>query len=561
VLSSTAFVLIVGSEAAHAQPSPVRGGTPDNSSPASSPSPASVAQLATAPADSSNAGTPSSNSSARTNSSILSFPTAPEFEWDASVLFSESYVTNAVGAPGASQADYLSNLGFASDLHEHSRRIVLDANYNFLANFYAKGTYPTQISNNLLALGDADVIPEYLDVNLRAFAAPVVTSNFGALTAGDRVIPGAYSNSYGYFATPDLKFNLGDFATWKTMPSYGQVFFTTPPGTPAANTIPNVFIPTNTTLRSLTEQISSGTDFERLNWKLTGVFSETDRSQGLLSEKSGIADGAYAINYEWSLLATAGYDAITNTIPLTQNVSGPVALGGIGLKLGPDFSFQAEAGERYDHLSVVGNLRYNITPTSLITASVDDYVQTPEGQLLNNLTGLTALSNGTLTSANDVLGNGTVSPLSSFSVQSPDYTALTNFVSRFQVASASLIEDFGRTHATISMFGVRQTYLSPGFTGPPTTNSWSVQLLASRNITPLLTGTLGGGYIYNQEFGAHVSTVSAQGELNYSLSRATNVFLSMNYNNRLSSSSLLVISPFGGNVADFMATLGIRHKL
>jgi uncharacterized protein (PEP-CTERM system associated) len=561
-LSSAAFVLFAGSGVAHAQTPPRQEQTRDNTSPAGPANSASVAQLTPAPASSPTSQTPPTISGARTNSPANPAPIAPEFQFNARALFSESYVTNASGYPGASRQDYLSTLGFDSDLHEHSRRISLDATYDFFADFYARGTYPTQINNNLLALGNVDVIPEYLDLNLRAFASPVVTSNFGALTAGDRVIPGAYSNSYGYFATPDLKFRLGNFATSQTMPSYGQVFFTTPPGTPAANINPNFFaIPTDTTLRSLTEQISSGTDFERLNWKLTGVFSETVQPHNLLSEKAGIADARYALNYEWSILATAGYDAVTNTIPLTQKITGPVLLGGIGLTLGKDFSFEAEAGERYKHLSIVGNLRYELSPSSLITASANDFVETPEGQLLNNLTGLTALSNGTLASANDVLGNGTISPLSSFNVQSPDYTALTNFVSRFQTASASLIEDFGRTHATITLFGVRQTYLSPGFTGPATANSWSALLLVSRNITPLLTGTLGGGYLYNQEFGAHVSTITAEGELDYSLSRATHIFLRSYYTDRLSSNSLLAVSPFGGNTADFRATLGISHDL
>jgi hypothetical protein len=274
-------------------------------------------------------------------------------------------------------------------VHEHSRRLTLDANYNLYSSFYANGTEQTQISNYLQAIGSADVIPEHLDLNLRAFAQPVVTSNFGALTAGNRVIPGAYSNSYGYIATPDLRFNLGDFATSNTMPSYGQVFFTEPAGTPPPITISGLTAPLNTTLRSLTEMISSGPDFDRLNWKLVGLLSETAQLGSLFSEKSGIANLRYALDYEWSLLATGGYDAISDSIPLRSNLSGPVGLGGIGLTLGRDFSLQAEAGERYNSFSFEGSLRYELTPTSLITATAADYVQTPGGQLLNNLTGLT----------------------------------------------------------------------------------------------------------------------------------------------------------------------------
>ena len=561
LLSSTAFVLIAGGEDVHAQTPPLRQETIDNSAPAGPLDASPAAPLAPPPGGASTSGTPSSQPSSTTSLPTAAAPTGPAFQWNASVSFSESYVTNAAGSSIASEPDYLSSLGFASDLHEHSRRIMLDANYNLFTSFYAKGTEPTQISNNLLALADVDAIPEYLDVSLRAFAQPVVTSNFGALSAGNREIPGAYSNSYGYIGTPDLKFNWGDFATFKTMPSYGQVFFTTPPGTSAANTLPGLSALANTTLRSVTEQISSGTDFDRLNWKLVGLFSETDEQRNLLSEKSGIADGRYALSYEWSLLATAGYDAISDTVPLTRNISGPVALGGFGLTLGRDFSFQVEAGERYNNLSFDGNLRYDVTPTSLITASANDYVQTPQGQLLNNLTGLTALSNGTLTSANDVLQNGTASSLTPFNVQSPDIPMLGQFIARYQTANVSFVEDFERTRASISVWGTRQTFLTSGFTGPPTVDSWYVQILASRNISPLLTATLGGSYGNNQEFGGQASTIEADGELDYSLSRSTRIFLRSAYIDRLSSNSLLAVSPLSGNLTDFQATLGISHAL
>ena len=561
LLSSTAFALIAGSEVAHAQTPPLRAETLDNTSPASPLNSSDAGPLASSPVGTSTSAAPSSQSGAGTTTPNAKAPTGPEFQWNASVNFSESYVTNATGSPGASQPDYVSSPGFVTDLHEHSRRISLDANYNFATYFYAKGTVPTQISNYLQALGNVDVIPEYLDLNLKAFAQPVATSNFGVVSEGGREVPGAYANSYGYFATPDLKFNWGDVATFKTMPSYGQDFFMNPPGSSALNTIPGLSAPDNTTIRSLTEIISSGPDFGRLNWNLIGLFNETDQQQSLLSEKSGIAKGRYAFNYEWSLIVTAGYDAVTDTVHLLHNVSGPVALAGFGLTLGPDFSLQAEAGERYNSPSFDGNLRYNLTPRSVLTASVNDFVQTPEGQLLNSLTSLTALPNGILTSANNVLGNGMASTLTPFSVQSPDNPALTQFVSRNQTATVSFIEEFERTHASLQLFGTHQTFLTPGFTGPPTADSWGAQLLASRNLTPLFVATLGGGYTYNEEFGGHASTINVQGELNYSLGRQTRIFLRSAYADRLSSASLLDLSPLSGGVTGFSVTLGISHAL
>jgi hypothetical protein len=238
-----------------------------------------------------------------------------------------------------------------------------------------------------------------------------------------------------------------------------------------------------------------------------------------------------------------------------------VALGGFGLTLGQDFSLQAQAGEHYNNLSFTGNLHYDLSPTSLLTASANDYVQTPEGQMLNNLTSLTALPDGTLTSADDVLENGTASSLTGFNLQSPDNPALNEIVSRYQIVAISFLEEFERTDASISLYGTRRTFLTTGFTGSPTSDSWNIQALVSRHITPLLTGTLGGTYTDNEEFGGQTSTITAQAQLDYSLSRSTHVFLRSSYLDRLSSHSLLALSPLAGSVDDLRVTLGISHAL
>ncbi len=566
LLFSMTFVLLAGGRGAQAQTLPLHGETIDNSALAGSLAapPAGSGNSSATGAPSPSGGQPAAGSPgtrATAGAPNATAPAGPEFQLHANVNFSESYVTNSAGVPGASQPDYLSTLGLDAGLHEHTRRITLDANYDLYSGFYAKGTLPTQVTNYLQALGDVKVIPEYLDLDMRAFSQPVVTSNFGTVAESGREVPGGYLNSYGYYATPDLTFNLGDFASSKTMPSFGQVFFTTPAGTTVANTIPGLGAAANTSLRSLTEQISSGPDFDRLNWKLVGLFSETDQDTNLLSEKSGIASTRYALDNQWSLLATAGYDAIKDTLPLTHNISGPVALGGVGLTFGKDFSLQVEAGDRYNSLSIDGNLGYDLSPTSMISASVNDYVQTPEGQLLNNLTNLTALPNGMLTSANNILPNGTPASPLAFNVQSPDNPALNQFVSRYQIVDVSFAEQFGRTNASVSVFGTRRTILTAGYVGTPTADSWGVQLLATRKISPLLTTTLGGSYIYDQEFGGQASLYSAQAELDYSLSRQTRIFFRSDYLGRLSSNSLLALSTLAGNTTDFRATLGISHDL
>jgi hypothetical protein len=192
---------------------------------------------------------------------------------------------------------------------------------------------------------------------------------------------------------------------------------------------------------------------------------------------------------------------------------------------------------------------------------VNDYVQTPQGQLLNNLVGLTPSGDGTLTSSQDVFGNGSESALGSFNLQSPTNPALDQFVSRYQIGSISWVEALDRNNVSLSLFGTRRTYLVPGFTGPETSNSWGSSLLVSRNISPLLTGKLGATYGVDQEFGGQAETVSGQGELDYSLSRTTSIYFLSSYLTRTSSPSLQSLSPLTGDSSDLIVRVGISHTL
>ena len=272
------------------------------------------------------------------------------------------------------------------------------------------------ITNDLQAFGTVLAIPDYLTIIGRAFAQPVMTSNSGILTANNSVAPGGFRNCYGFSVGPDLTLHLGDFATSDTNATYGSAYFTVPAGTRNIPTIPGLPGPEDTVTRTLTEKLTSGPDFSRLSWTAVGLFSETSRPQSLLSEKAGIGTFRFAITHEISLLATGGYDAISNTSALTQNVTGPVGMGGIGLNY-EDLHFEFQAGQKYNSASYEGSLRYNITPTASLVGSATDSIQTPEGQLLNSLTQLTATPNGTLTSMSDIYANGTASSLAAFSAQ------------------------------------------------------------------------------------------------------------------------------------------------
>jgi uncharacterized protein (PEP-CTERM system associated) len=488
----------------------------------------------------------------------------PGLELSAAVNLSETYATNARGISGAassSRPDYITRAGINTNLHEHSRRVSLDANYTGAVDYYAQGSQSTQFTNYLQAFGDVIAVPDYLNFFGRAFAQPVILSNSGIVTANGSVAPNGFRNSYGFSAGPDITFRLGDFASSDTTATYGATYFTNPAGQSSSVVIPGLAGPQDTVMRTVTEKLSSGADFSRLSWSLAGAFSEIDRAQGLLSEKAGVGQFRYAITREISLLGTGGYDAISNTTPLTKDVTGPVALGGFALTFGEDFYLEVQVGEKYNSASYQGLLRWNLSPTAILSGSATDSVSTPEGQLLNNLSNLTATPNGTLTSSANIYANGSAASMGGFNAQGGGNSLFNQNIARYQRLNLSFSEDFQRDHASISVFGNRVTYLSGFFIGAQSVNSWGTQASVSHNLTPLLTGTIGGTYSNDQQFGGNASTFMVDGQLNYSLSPETSVYFRTDYLNRQSSAALRALSPFTGSLEDVRVTVGLSHTL
>jgi uncharacterized protein (PEP-CTERM system associated) len=485
----------------------------------------------------------------------------PGFEFTAGVNLSETYTTNASGYSGnVNQDDWITQGGINLGLHEHSRRVSLDANYFGQIYYYARGSQPTQFTNSLQALANVIAIPDYLNIIGRAFAQPVVISNSGFTTAGGVSGPDGYRNSYGYSLGPDITFRLGDFATSDLLATYGGAYFTNPSGVTSASLIPGVSGPEDVVMRSVNWTLLSGPDFSRLQWSVVGSFSEMDRRQGLLSQKSGIGTFRYAITREISLLGTGGYDAISNTTPLFQDVTGPVGMGGIGITL-EDFAFEFQVGQKFNSTSYQGALRWDIGPSSVLTGTATDGISTPEGQLLGNLSDLTASLNGTLTTGSNIYASGSPSSLASFSAQSLGSLSFNQNIARYQRVTLGYSQDFERDHANLMLFGSKVTQLSGFFLGPPEMNSWGGQATFSHNISRLTTGSLGVGYTTYEELGGVSRTFNVSGQIDYSLAPETRIYFRTIYLNRDASQSLQALSPYTGNLDDVRLTLGLTHQL
>jgi uncharacterized protein (PEP-CTERM system associated) len=485
----------------------------------------------------------------------------PGFQFGAVANLSETYTTNSYGISGGQRSDWITMVGLGITMNEHSARVSFDANYNGSVDFYANGTQSTQFTNDLQALANVIVIPDYVNFHASAFAQPVVISNLGAVTANGNIGSNGYRNSYGFNAGPDITFRLGDFASSITSANIGAAYFTEPAGTGSFTGIPGLGGPQDTTMRTFSEKLISGTDFSRLNWSVVGMLQEMDRPQGLFSEKAGLGHFQFAISRQISLLGTGGYDWIHNTVALSRDVSGPIGTGGIAFTPNEDFLLQFEIGEKYNDISYQGSLRWNIGPTAVLTGAATDTITTPEGQLLDSLSSLVSTSNGGLASSSALYGNGTASSMQSFSAQQPGSMSYNQSISRFQRVSLDYSQDFSRDHASVQVYAMRQTVLDRVFVGQPVNNSWGVTGSIGHDLSRLMIASVGAGYSNYEEFGGHASIYNVNGSLSYTLSPDTSVYLRTDYMTRDSSQSLQSLSPFTGSSDDLRVSIGLSHTL
>ena len=89
----------------------------------------------------------------------------PGFDFTAGINLSETYTTNSRGFSGnTTQDDWITQGGVNLGMHEHSRRVSLDANYYGQIYYYARDTQSTQFTNDLQALANVSAIPDYLNI-------------------------------------------------------------------------------------------------------------------------------------------------------------------------------------------------------------------------------------------------------------------------------------------------------------------------------------------------------------------------------------------------------------
>ena len=519
-------------------------------------------------------------------------PIAPPFLVTGAVAVAQGYNTNVQQTPtGAAQGDTFTQGGADLGVHYDSLRLKVDA-HSSTSGFYFYNLHDqNQFNENLNLVANSELIPNHLFLNLNAYAAPVTLTRVGQISATPGLLVGSNNQqSYGYFVNPVYKTHFGDYVTSQTSFSESQLFFQQPntvsqqPTTVSTNpTIPVVPLANNSTSSTISQGFSSGPYFGRLKWNVTAAYSNSEQTGQSQQETLGILSAAYAINSVFSVLGTGGYDQITTSVPLTQDLRPLVALGGVRFTFGPRFTLAAAAGTSHGFPTYLGSLNWDVTARSTIVGSLTESVSTAQGNILNNLSTLAVSSAGVFSDTQSYYWQTLQQALyPQFATVSPvpiGGLTLSNGLSRTQTANISFIHTDDRNTYTLSLFGQLQTQLSvpaligqsnclisqpSSFTQSNCANSAlaGARLSASRNLRRDLTGFVAVSYSLSNEFGGNDRSFEVDAGLNYLLSPKTSAYVSAQYlQNQSNGQSFFGGAPFGGVPQQATVMVGIRHRL
>jgi uncharacterized protein (PEP-CTERM system associated) len=363
-------------------------------------------------------------------------------------------------------------------------------------------------------------------------------------------------------------FHFGQFARSETILTQSSTFFSQPNGATINVIVPGApNIPNEVLTYQATERISSGPDFYRLNWILTGSAAKTTQPGLDFEDVLGNANIRYAISHAIILVGIVGYENITSNQSLARSLSGPTALGGVQLAPTPDIQIDANAGWQFNSPSYQGDLRYQIGPFTSLVGSVTDTVTAPGSRLIGNLGNLGVNGAGDFINTGFLVNPATppsfVSGVSAFSPVPSDGSAIATSIYRFRSADLSLVHISGRTQFRLTAFHTDYQALTevsgPAFS--PQGRSSGTEFVVSRNITPLLTGAVDLNYTKASDLGFKYSYYSGSISANYALGAKTSAYLLAAYFQRGSGESLAAASSISGYYSEARITIGLRRQL
>jgi uncharacterized protein (PEP-CTERM system associated) len=354
---------------------------------------------------------------------------------------------------------------------------------------YAIASDQDQLFANLFASGLITAVPNYLFVDLNS--AVTQASRFGGtgFAPVSQVVPQSQlTQAFTSSVSPYLRESYKGLVDTELRYRFSSTNFSGNTG--SLNTgIPVVapgFSPfsalTDSTFNEGTLTVATGRDFERLLSKLTLDASRFDASSLISNTRvSGYDDLEYRLAPTVAALGRIGYENIhypSLSVPSTVGILWQV---GGRLDFGPDNQYAiVRYGKQEGIYGFSGSLRYEITPTTVLTAEASQGLGSQQEETQNALTGSTL----------DVYGRIVDQYNLPTAFVNPEF-ALQNSVFRARQYRAGITTAIGVNRFFLFASYDHRSYL--GSIAPPST-SIGGNFTWSRDIRPDLNGTMSLGF-------------------------------------------------------------------
>jgi hypothetical protein len=497
---------------------------------------------------------PSPDTGATNGDESLNLPAVPPVELRAFVDLAQGYSTNAqAGGSGGGEGDTFTRGRVGVNFHYDKPRLFADLGYILTGSYWAKFHKLNHLSNRLNLASRLIAIPDMLFISANAFASPADLTRPGARSAsGEPISRYNTRDTYGYMVRPEFILHFKDYLTNTLSGSQGGVFFVTP-STSTTSPPPPIVPAQNSLSTSVSDQLASGSYFERLRFELLGSYSQFSETVRTQRETQGLLSLYYSVTRYLTIFGSGGYSDFRSTQHLAKDLSGPTGIGGITLSDTPDFVLTLEAGTQNNFPTYLGMLHWSISPLTHLIINATNGINTPQGEILARLSQTGSYGDGNF---NDMgTGLGTV-PTNGYAPFPPGGLALDNSLNRVQSIEGNLVHTDEINTFTVGAFANARDRLDVPPGQPITrTSVYGFRGAASRKLGTDTTATLSATYSLGNEFGGHDRVFYGDAHINHRLSETLDLYLTNHYTRRDSKNQTGFTSTA---VSEDQVILGIR---
>ncbi len=439
---------------------------------------------------------------------------------------SEGYTDNPRNTANT-LSDSLTHLNGGTAISVDSVRLQGQLNGSIDYQKYARATDLDALNVNLLGYGLGTIVPEHLFIDGRATMTQL-SRNGGLGFANSTLLqPSQQTQAEIVSLTPIVRQSFDGYVDGELRYNYGLNLFqngsllnNTTTAIPPATTAPSSSL-SNSTVNDATLSLATGRRFTVFGSKLTLDATNVDsQSPSKSTQLRGFDDVEYQFNQRFAALGRVGYENLDYPLQPAASTTGPIWLIGGRVTLDPGSYFFLRYGLQDGFYGLDGALRYQLTASTTLLASLQHNLSSSQQDILTNLNSSQVDASGNVvnqvTGLPSALTNPEFSLSNSISRQEQARIGIQTHLNRDTYGLFGFLDHRSAVGVPIPIAGVAQT--SSG-----NDTSRGVNFTWGRSLTPRLSSAAALGYASTVT--THQKTVTADLSLTYTLNDRLNAVL------------------------------------